>query len=130
MHLMLDSSMSILKTIRLAFPATSNGAFALAGPPAETVLRRGNPVVTALEDTRLFPPAYLSAAAVGEQTGHLPEVMEQQAAYYGEAAERRVATLYTILGYLVWIAVAVFIAFLVVRLFSNYVDQIDNAQRT
>lgn len=130
MRLMLDSSMSILRTIRLGFAATGNGAFALAGPPAEAVLRRGNAVVTALEGSRLFPPPYLSAVAVGEQTGHLPEVMQQQAEYYGELAERRITTLYTVLGYLVWAAVAVIIAFLVVQLFSSYINQIDSAQRS
>jgi type II secretory pathway component PulF len=130
MHLILDSSMSILKTVRLAFPATGNGAFARAAAPAEAVLRRGNPVVVALEDSRLFPPAYLSAAAIGEQTGHLPEVMTQQADFYAEAAERRVNTIYAVLGYLVWIGVAVFIAFLVVKLFSTYIEQIDTAQRS
>lgn len=125
MALMLDSSMSILKSIRLGFAATGNAAFAAAGPPAEANLRRGNTIVSSIEQSRLFPAAYLSAAAVGEQTGHLPEVMKHQAVYYDEIARRRIGTLYTIAGYLVWIGVAAFIAMLVIRLFSTYIEMIE-----
>lgn len=129
MTLMLESSMSILKTIRLAFSATDNAAYAAVGPRAETVLKRGNTVVTALESTRLFPSSYLSAAAVGEQSGHLPEVMQHQADYYDELAQRRITTLYTIIGYLVWLGVAVFIAMIVLRLVSVfYLGAIDESQ--
>lgn len=126
MQLLLDSSMSILKAIRLGFAATGNAAFAAAGPPAEAVLRRGNTIVSAIEPSRLFPKAFLGAAAVGEQTGHLPEVMKHQADYYDEIARRRITTLYTLAGYAVWLTVAVFIAILVIQLFSSYVDKIPN----
>ena len=129
MQLMLDSSMSILKTIRLAFAATDNSAFAAAGPKSEAILKRGTAIVTALEATRLCPAAYLSAASVGEVSGHMPEVMHQQAEYYDELAQRRIAGLYTILGYLVWVGVAVFIAFLVLRLVTVfYIGAIDESQ--
>ena len=128
MQLMLESSMSILKTIRLAFAATGNSAFAAAGPKSEAILRRGNAIVTALDASRLFPASYLSAASVGEVSGHMPEVMQQQAEYYDESAQRRIAGLYTVLGYAVWMAVAALIAVMVLRLVSVfYLGAIDSS---
>ena len=124
MNLMLDSSMSILRAIRLGFAATGNEAFAAAGPPAEAHLRRGNGITPALARARLFPGSFLSAAAVGEQTGHLPEVMGHQAEYYDDLSRRRMTALYTIAGYAVWLGVAVVIAVLVIKLFSFYSDTI------
>lgn len=120
LNMTLDSSMSIVKGIRLAFAATDNAAFAAAGAAAETTLRRGNTVATALKNARLFPSSYLSAAAVAEDTGHLPEVMAQQAEYYDEHAQTRMSALYTSLGYFVWVGVAGVIAFLIIRLFNVF----------
>jgi len=118
MQLMLDSSMSILRTIRLAFAATDNAAFAAASDRAEAVLRRGNSVSTALTESRRFPADYLSAVAVGEESGHLPEVMRQQAEYYDDVSRRGISLLNRLLGVVVWLAVAGFVIFLIIKLFT------------
>lgn len=126
MQLMLDSSMSILRTIRLAFSATDNAAFVAEAGRSEAVLQRGNSITTALTDARLFPVDYLSAVAIGEESGHLPEVMRQQAEYHEDVAKRGIALLNRLLGLFVWLAVAGFVIFLIYSLFKNmYLGQLE-----
>jgi type IV pilus assembly protein PilC len=46
-------------------------------------LKEGEDLQTALEtEPGVFPPLFLSMVAVGEQTGHLPEILEELERYY------------------------------------------------
>jgi type IV pilus assembly protein PilC len=119
MRLMLDSSMSILQTIRLAFRATDNQAFISVGGIAESQLRRGNSIVTGLTVANRFPSGYLSSVAIGEESGHLPEVMAQLAEYHDERAKKSMILLNRILGTLVWLFVAVFVVFLIFKVYTK-----------
>ena len=119
MQLMLDSSLSILRTIKLAFAATDNAAFVARSDRAEAMLRRGNTLTATLTDSRLFSRDYLSTVAIGEESGHLPEVMRQQAEYYDDLAKRKLAVLNKTLGLMVWMLVAGVVIFIIFRLFNN-----------
>jgi type II secretory pathway component PulF len=125
MRLMLDSSMSILKIIRLGFRATDNPAFMSAGPVAEENLKQGNSIYTALTETRMFPKDYLSSASIGEESGHLPEVMDRLAEYHDEKAKKGIVLLTRIVSTVVWMSVAAFVCFLIFRVFMQYVGQIE-----
>lgn len=126
MRLMSDSSLSILRVIRLAFTATDNPAFIARAGDAEGVLKRGNAIVDALAATRMFPRAYLSSVAIGEESGHLPEVMAQHAEEYDQEARRRITVLNRLLATLVWLTVAGFVIFLIFRVFTQmYLGSLD-----
>ena len=125
MTLMLDSHMSILKIIRLAFSSTDNPAFMSKADAAEAHVRRGNSVLTALKDAGRFPAAYLSAVAIGEESGHLPEVMRNLADFHDERAKKGIAIINRFVGTLVWVVVAGFIIFLIFNVFNNvYVNTV------
>jgi type II secretory pathway component PulF len=64
---------------------------------------------------------------VGEESGRLPEVMEQQAQYYHELAEQRLAVLTRVAGWGVWLFVAVLIVIAIFRLFLTYLGLLDPA---
>ena len=59
LSLMLETRVSVLKTLRLAFLATNNAAFIHALPRAEAALRQGNGITTSLERARGFPSRFL-----------------------------------------------------------------------
>ena len=67
----------------------------------------------------MFPRDYLSTMAIGEESGHLPEVMRTQAEYYDDVAKRSLTVLNKTLGLLVWLLVAGVVIFIIFRLFNN-----------
>src|SRR5262249_22085193 len=71
LHILLDTSISVVKSFRLALVATDNAAFAAAAPGIEASLRRGNSITTALTDSRVFPRSFLRTVAVAEARGRL-----------------------------------------------------------
>jgi type II secretory pathway component PulF len=128
MQLMLDSSMSILTTIRLAFRSTDNPAYIAATGRAEAHLKRGNSLLAGLTDSRLFPYSYLSSVAIGEESGHLPEVMRQLAEFHDERAKKGIEWITRILGTTLWLVIAGFVIFLIFSVFqANYIKGIVGA---
>ena len=123
---MLETGTSILKTFRLAFAATDNAAFVSVEPFAQADLRRGNTITDSLATTRIFPETYLSALLVGEESGHMPEVLRQQAEFYDEIARRRMSLLNKLLGWAVWLVVAAFVTSAIFQIFTvAYLGQIN-----
>jgi type IV pilus assembly protein PilC len=120
LHLMLDTNLSVLKTFRLALSATDNEAYAAAAPVVEAQLRRGNPISACLSEAgRLFPESFVSAVAVGERSGRLPEMFRIQADRYDDEVKRRLGLLNRVLSVLVWLTVAGIIVFAIFRIFTS-----------
>jgi type II secretory pathway component PulF len=73
-------------TLRDVFRQLATGGTARLRPVAERIrlhLERGDSLGAALKDEAgVFPPLFLALAAVGEQTGHLPEMLEELEKYY------------------------------------------------
>lgn len=51
--------------------------------------------------------------------------MERQAEHYHEEAGRRMATLTAVLGYAIWLLVAVIIIIAIFRLYGSYFEQLN-----
>jgi type II secretory pathway component PulF len=56
-------------------------------------VRRGGELTQALSRTHLFPQEFLHVIAVGEESGRLSEVLQQQAEHYQEESSRRMTIL-------------------------------------
>jgi len=128
LRLMVEAGLSILKSIRLAFAASDNAAFVAKAGQVEASLRRGNSIVASFSESRLFPQSFLSAAAVGENSGHLPEVLQQQGQDYDDLARRRLALLNRVIGGVIWLGLALFVATVVFRIFGTYADILSKAK--
>jgi type IV pilus assembly protein PilC len=119
LHILLDTSISVVKSFRLALVATDNAAFAAAAPGIEASLRRGNSITTALTESRVFPQSFLSTVAVAEESGRLSEVMRLQAEQYEDLARRRLTTLNKALSGLIWMLIAGVIILAIYRIFTQ-----------
>jgi type II secretory pathway component PulF len=117
LRLMLETNISIIKTMRLALLATDNQLFINAIPRAETALRKGNSIPETLAATKVFPEAFLGATAIADVTGQLPEALEIQASEYDDFARRRLLLLNRILSWSLWLLVAVCIGTAIFRIF-------------
>jgi type II secretory pathway component PulF len=126
LRLMLETNMSVLKMMELALLATDNTAFQAAGERIAVSLKQGNNIETSLAGVGIFPRHYLSAVAVAESSGRLPELLRDQAEELDEETRRRLAVLNQMAGYLVWIGVGALVIFAIFRIFSSvYVENIE-----
>lgn len=118
-RLMMETSLSILKTLRLALMATDNAAFIAEAPRVESSLRRGNSIVSSFTEARLFPERFLSAVGVGEESGRLTETLRHQGEEYDDEARRRLNWLTRLSSWLVWLGVAAILVTCIFRIFTN-----------
>ena len=68
--------------------------------------------------------------ATGEESGRLAEVMKQQAKFYEEDAELRLAVINRMAGFGVWAFVAMLIIFAIFRLAMSYIGLIDQTMQS
>lgn len=127
LRMTLDTGLPIATALRLSLRATGNEAFAARSPAVEKSLRSGDDLALALAGTGLFSEEFQNIVAVGEESGRLPEVMDQQAQHYQEAAGRRLTVLTVAASVVVWLVVAIAIIVVVFRLFAFYLKMIDPA---
>ncbi len=118
-RLMLETSLSILKTLKLAFMATDNAAFISSYPQVESSLKQGNSIASSFGKARIFPEKFLSAVGVGEESGRLPETLRYQAEEFDDEARRRMRWMTQLAGWAVWLFVAVLVIFCIYRIFTN-----------
>jgi type IV pilus assembly protein PilC len=118
-RLMFETSLSVIKTMRLAFLATDNLAFVAASPRVETSLRQGNSISTSFGRANVFPEKFLSAIGIGEDSGRLPEAFRHQGEEYDDEARRRLSWLTRAGTSLVWLAVAAVIITCIFRIFTQ-----------
>jgi type II secretory pathway component PulF len=125
-RLMLDTTLSVFKMLRLAFLATDNAAFTTTIPRVEGSLRQGNSITTALTTAGVFSEKFLAAVAVAEESGRLPEALAYQGKEYEDETRRGLAFLTRLAGSLVWLGVAAVIITCIFRIFMVvYVGNIE-----
>jgi len=126
LQLVLDTAMDLRKAFPLALDAAGNDYYRRLGPPIARSIEQGMSITEAMASTGAFPHELLEAIEVGEHSGMLAETMQRQSAEYRERAAMAISVLASALGYLVWLAVAVFIVVLIFRVFSTYVGAIES----
>jgi type II secretory pathway component PulF len=125
MRLTLETAMSTARALRLSLNATGNGAFARVADQAQTAVKRGDELSVALEKTGLFPEEFRMVLVVGEESGRLTEVLEQQGEVYEGKARRRMMALTVTSSVLVWMGIGALIIFCIFRMFLSYLDLLD-----
>jgi type II secretory pathway component PulF len=80
-----------------------------------------------LSATGSFPPEFIHAVEVGEDSGRLTESLGIVARQYQDESRRALAMLTQFAGYIVWAAVAFLIILLIFRLAGNYIGAINDA---
>jgi type IV pilus assembly protein PilC len=122
LRLTLDSSMSIGKALRLSLKATGNGAYQEHADRVAKRVKKGQELKEALGTIGVFPPEFLAALTVGEESGQVPEVMARLGENYREETVRRTRALTRALGWGVYALVGVFIIIMIFRMASVYVQ--------
>lgn len=126
LQMVFDTGMSLKRSVPLCLEATDHAFYREQAPAVVLAVTNGKPLSEALSSQGGYPNDFLDALEVGEQTGRIPETMGLLSKQYQEKAQAAVAALTKVAAFLVWLGVALFIAFLIVRIFMvAYIDPIN-----
>jgi type II secretory pathway component PulF len=118
----LDAGLVVHEAAELALEATGNPAYAHWAKPIRKQTRRGRTLSEALTETHLLSDEFLAVLATAETAGAEPEALRRHARHRYEQAADRLRLCAGIAAGAVWLLVVIFIASLVIRLFSQYVQ--------
>lgn len=121
--------MPIEDSLDASLKATSNGAYQAARPRVVSDVMAGETLTAALANTDLFPEEFMHIVDVAETSGTVPEALDRLSPQLEEQARRSLSALATALGWLIWLAVAGFIVFVIFSLAFFYLGLIDAATR-
>jgi type IV pilus assembly protein PilC len=123
--LTLNSPMSTKKALRLSMEITSNDAFIQACQPVLASIKKGQPIVEALSKCSIFPEEYLAQIEVAEESGSIPETCKRLALQHSEEAGRQLSIIFYLMGGAVWLCTAGFIVFMIIKMFSPYINALN-----
>ena len=95
---LLNSGVPILSGLQIARGVMSNRRFTAAIEIIRNRVAKGDPVASVLGQLEVFTPLVVNMAAVGEQSGQLPELLTEVADIYEKECERAIQAFTTILG--------------------------------
>jgi type II secretory pathway component PulF len=127
MELTYGSGMDLLKALPMSLRSTQNARYTDHIDDVALRIRRGQEIHEALSATGAFPADFLDAVEVGERSGRLSETLANLSEQYHDRAQRALAALATVAGFLVWALVAALIAAVIIRLFMFYMSMWDQA---
>jgi type IV pilus assembly protein PilC len=126
-YLTQQAGIGVLKSLDASLRATSNGAFIAAAPGIIGDVKEGHTLSDALERCKLFPIEFIEMVMVSETSGTVPEALERLSPQFEEDARRSLKALTAALGWLIWLAVAGFIVFIVFTIVLWYLSLLNDA---
>lgn len=128
LHLTLNVEMDLRRLVPLALRSTGNDYYISRTKEITAAVAAGSPLHEAFTATGIFPPHFLDALYVAEESGQIVESMSRLSRQYQEEADHAIATLSKVLGFLIWAGIAAVIVVMIFRLFKVlYVDAINDA---
>ena len=128
LHLTLNVEIDLRRLVPLVLRATGSDYYIRWTKPITELVAAGDTLHEAFASAGIFPPHFLDALAVAEESGQIVESMSRLSKQYEEEATTAMKTLTTIFGFLLTGLVLVTIGVMVIRLFQViYIDQINDA---
>lgn len=114
-----QTGMGLDKCLDTSLRATSNGAYIGEVPRVVAMIRSGEDLTDSLRATGLFPETYLQTVSVADAAGTVPETLDRLSPELEADARRSLAALVIASGVVVWLIVALFIIFLIIKLYMT-----------
>ncbi|OGX37009.1 MAG: hypothetical protein A3G91_06250 [Omnitrophica WOR_2 bacterium RIFCSPLOWO2_12_FULL_50_9] len=116
LELLLKSSVSILKAIRVAIPVLDNEVIKEELAKCSKDLEEGGSFGKSLEKSKLFPGFMTSLIAVGEESGRLDEALSEIASSYERDTDETLKVLTSLLEPLIILLMGLVVGFLVIAM--------------
>ncbi|WP_425398663.1 type II secretion system F family protein [Aeoliella sp.] len=117
LHLLLNVEMDLRELVPLVLMSTGNDYYIQHTKQMVADVEAGHPLHLAFANTGAFPPPFLDALAVAEESGQISESMARLANQYEGEAESAMKWLAVAAGIAVWVLVAGLIIMMIFRLF-------------
>jgi len=114
---LLKAGVPILHALEISISTCNNKVVASVLEHMKEGVREGRPLADPLGQTDIFPSMVAQMIAVGEQTGRLPNMLEEIAHYYDEQVTTAVDRLTTLVEPIMLIGIAVVIGTLVLAMY-------------
>lgn len=122
MCMMLNAGVDARRCIREAFLATGNFYYISGMPKAEEQVVKGQSFAHAFEASQVMPREFIEAIEIGEMSGTETNSLERLAREYQERSRTALSRLASITGTVIWIGIAMFLIFVIIRMFMQYVN--------
>lgn len=120
---MYQAGVSIPKIIPLAADSCGNEFLRARLYPAGRVLESGAGVTETLKSTGALSPIVIDMLSTGEKTGNIDHMLNKMADYYHDEAKTRSVQLGYVVGVVVFLMVAAYIAYIIINFYSSYGKQ-------
>ena len=118
-----SAGMTLIEALPVAADACGNEIFRRKMHQMAPMMTGGMPLSEAMQAVDEFPATFVNMIATGEEGGQLSSMLANAADYYEDQAETTLKRTAIILPVIVYICVAVYIAFNIVETMSAMFDQ-------
>jgi len=125
---LVTSGVPILQALDITRETAGNTVIARAISQVHESIKEGETIVQPLEASRAFPPMVISMIDVGEETGHLPEMLLKIAEVYDDEVDNSVAALTSLLEPIMIVLLALIVGTIVIALFMPLISIISGLQ--
>lgn len=127
LHLLLNVEMDVRQMIPLVLRSTGNEFYTRHEQQMVADVAAGQPMYLAFANSGAFPPDFLDALAVAEESGQISESMARLTKQYEGEAETAMGWLAGAAGLAIWTAVGALILLFIFRLASFYIGTLYQA---
>jgi type II secretory pathway component PulF len=127
LHLTMNVAMDLRRVVPLVLRTMGSDYYIQHTDRIVSDVSRGDPLHVAFSRSGAFPPEFIDALTVAEESGQMVESMERLSDRYEEEAELAVRTLSVAFGWLVGACVMGIIVLLIFRLAGFYIGTINDA---
>ena len=114
---LVSSGVPILQSLNIVKETAGNVIVTNAVTAIQDAVKEGEPIVSPMESSRVFPPMVISMVDVGEQTGALPEMLMKVADNYEEEVDNAVGAMTSLLEPVMIVFLAVVVGSIVIAMF-------------
>ena len=114
---LVSSGVPILQSLNIVKETAGNVIVTNAVSAIQDAVKEGEPIVSPMESSRVFPPMVISMVDVGEQTGALPEMLMKVADNYEEEVDNAVGAMTSLLEPVMIVFLAVVVGSIVIAMF-------------
>jgi len=127
LSIVMRSSLDVRSAVDLALQTANHLVFTTIRPQVWRSLQAGKSLYRTFLETDVFPPDWLDALRVGEESGKLDETLDRLSHVYADRAAQAMKLLSVVGAVCVTLLIAGVIIFLIFRLALFYIGQIQSA---
>lgn len=122
------SGVPILQALNITKETAGNVVYERAINTIHDAVKEGEPIVSPMQSSGVFPPLVVSMVDVGEETGQLPEMLMKIADIYEDEVDNAVTALTSIIEPLMIVGLALMVGAIVLAIFLPLLKMIESVQ--